>query len=113
MKVFVALFALVAVAAAMPAPQELPAGLTAAECPNFPYCGLTPEELVPFSLNFVSLSGQNKLERLKKETFFQDSLIFVSYARAYQSGAPYGSMLYGYAPEAVFLVMCDPSMNEL
>jgi Cuticle protein CPCFC len=48
MKVFVALFALVAVAAAMPAPQELPAGLTAAECPNFPYCGLTPEELVPF-----------------------------------------------------------------
>lgn len=45
MKVFIALFALAAVAFAAPAPQELPAGITAAECPNFPYCGLTPEEL--------------------------------------------------------------------
>jgi hypothetical protein len=45
MKLLMAIFGLIASAAAMPAPQELPAGLTAAECPNFPFCGATPEEI--------------------------------------------------------------------
>ena len=45
MKLFLAIIGLIACAYAAPAPQDLPAGLTAAECPNFPYCGATPEEI--------------------------------------------------------------------
>ena len=41
MKVVIALFALVVVALAKPSPQ-LPPGITAAECPNYPFCGAGP-----------------------------------------------------------------------
>ena len=41
MKVVIALFALLAVALAKPSPQ-LPPGITAAECPNYPFCGAGP-----------------------------------------------------------------------
>jgi len=44
MKVAIVLFGLLAYALAMPAPQELPAGISAAECPNYPYCGVGPDQ---------------------------------------------------------------------
>ena len=45
MKVAIVLFGLLAYALAMPAPQELPAGISAAECPNYPYCGVGPDQV--------------------------------------------------------------------
>jgi len=42
MKVAIVLFGLLACALAMPAPQELPAGVSPAECINYPFCGAGP-----------------------------------------------------------------------
>ena len=41
MKFSIVLFALLAVALAKPSPQ-LPPGISAAECPNYPFCGAGP-----------------------------------------------------------------------
>ncbi len=39
--------------------------------------------------------------------------MFAGKAGAYSSEAPFMGSTVGLAPESVFLVMCDPSMNEL
>ncbi len=44
---------------------------------------------------------------------FQPSQMFASKAGAYQSKALFMLSTLGETPEAVFLVVCDPSMNEL
>jgi hypothetical protein len=43
----------------------------------------------------------------------QPSLIFADKAGDYPREAPFRSTTLGKAPEAVFLVVCEPSMNEL
>ncbi len=43
---------------------------------------------------------------------FQPSLMFFSKAGAYFIGEPFKCSTLGQAPEAVFLVVCDPSMND-
>ena len=45
MKVVIVLFALLAVALAAPSPQ-LPPGISAAECPNYPFCGTSVADQV-------------------------------------------------------------------
>ena len=66
MKVTIALFGLLACAYAMPAPQELPAGVSAAECPNFPYCGATPEQ---YALIPGAASHNDAVEAIKAAQF--------------------------------------------
>jgi hypothetical protein len=70
---------------------------------------------------------QNKLERLYQARLFQTILTFMSKAGPCLSGSPFRCTPLGQAlgltrkyrtklerhPEAVFLVVCDPPMNEL
>jgi hypothetical protein len=44
---------------------------------------------------------------------FQSSVMLVSEAGAYQNETPFKCSTVMYTPEAIFLVVCDPSMNEL
>jgi hypothetical protein len=44
---------------------------------------------------------------------FQSSLMFVGKAGTYPREASFSFFTLGQTPEAVFLVVCDPSMKEL